>query len=119
MNIKDNFKKGSVEMLLLKLLAEDDLYGYQMTQMIIERGGGYIKIPEGSLYPTLYKLEDKGYISSYEKLVGKRMRRIYYHLEKSGRTYLEELIHEYHAVNQCIIKILDYNQKWGYIWVLL
>ncbi|MFQ7312524.1 MAG: PadR family transcriptional regulator [Sellimonas sp.] len=111
MNIKDNFKKGSVEMLVLKLLAEDDLYGYQMTQMIIERGGGYIKIPEGSLYPTLYKLEDKGYISSYEKLVGKRMRRIYYHLEENGRAYLEKLIQEYHAVNQCIIKILNYNQK--------
>ncbi len=64
MYIKDNFKKGSVEMLLLSLLAEQDLYGYQMTQLITERGGGYIKVPEGSMYPTLYKLEDRKYANS-------------------------------------------------------
>ena len=53
MNIRDNFKKGYVEMLILNFLSEKDLYGYEMTQLVIERGGGYIKIPEGSLYPTL------------------------------------------------------------------
>lgn len=72
MNIRDNFKKGYVEMLILNFLSEKDLYGYEMTQLVIERGGGYIKIPEGSLYPTLYKLEDKHMISSYQKQVGKR-----------------------------------------------
>lgn len=109
MQIKDNFKKGSVEMLLLKFLSEQDLYGYEMTQLIIERGGGYITVPEGSLYPTLYKLEDKGYISSYQKLVGKRLKRIYYHIEDSGREYLETLITEYYAVNECITNILEYT----------
>lgn len=110
MAIKDNFKKGSVEMLLLKILADGDLYGYEMTQIIVERGGGYIKVPEGSLYPTLYKLQDKGYISAQERLVGKRMKRIYYHLEESGEKYLQELIKEYHAVNECIIRILEYSK---------
>lgn len=110
MQIKDNFKKGSVEMLLLKFLSEQDLYGYEMTQLIIERGGGYITVPEGSLYPTLYKLEDKGYISSYQKLVGKRLKRVYYHIEDSGREHLETLIAEYYAVNQCITNILEYKE---------
>lgn len=59
MTIKDTFKKGYVELLILKLLSDADLYGYEMTQLIVERGDGYIKVPEGSLYPTLYKLEDK------------------------------------------------------------
>lgn len=109
MNIRDNFKKGYVEMLLLKLLSEKDLYGYEMTQLIVERGGGYIKIPEGSLYPTLYKLEDKGVISSYQKQVGKRLRRIYYHLEDSGKEYLAQLIKEYYAVNNCVKKIIEFE----------
>ena len=109
MNIRDNFKKGYVEMLLLKLLSERDLYGYEMTQLIVDRGGGYIKIPEGSLYPTLYKIEDKGYISSYQKQVGKRLKRIYYHLEESGRQYLTQLIKEYYSVNECVTKIIEYE----------
>ena len=111
MNIRDNFKKGYVEMLLLKLLSERDLYGYEMTQLIIERGGGYIKIPEGSLYPTLYKIEDKGYISSYQKQVGKRLKRIYYHLEDSGSQYLTQLIKEYYAVNECVTNIIEYKNS--------
>ena len=111
MNIRNNFKKGYVEMLLLKLLSERDLYGYEMTQLIVERGGGYIKIPEGSLYPTLYKIEDKGYISSYQKQVGKRLKRIYYHIEESGLQYLTQLIKEYYAVNECVTKIIEYENS--------
>lgn len=111
MEMKNNFKKGSVEMLLLSLLSEQDLYGYQMTQLIVDRGGGYIKVPEGSLYPTLYKLEDKKYISSYEKQVGKRLKRIYYHIEESGREHLKELITEYYAVNDCITKIINFSTE--------
>ena len=69
MNIRDNLKRGTLKCLYW-ILSEKDLYGYEMTQLVIERGGGYIKIPEGSLYPTLYKLEDKHMISSYQnKLV--------------------------------------------------
>lgn len=113
MDIKNNFKKGSVEMLLLSLLVEQDLYGYQMTQLIIERGGGYLTVPEGSLYPTLYKLQDKHLISSYEKQVGKRLKRIYYHIEDEGRDYLKELITEYYAVNECITKIIHHSQEGG------
>lgn len=111
MDIRNNFKKGSVEMLLLSLLSEQDLYGYQMTQLIVERGNGYITVPEGSLYPTLYKLEDKHLISSYKKQVGKRLKRIYYHIEEKGRDYLEELINEYYAVNECIEKIIQHTEK--------
>ncbi len=108
MDIKNNFKKGSVEMILLSLLSTQDLYGYEMAQLIVEYGNGYITVPEGSLYPTLYRLEDRHYISSYKKLVGKRMKRIYYHIEDEGRDYLEELIKEYYAVNNCITDIIQH-----------
>lgn len=109
--IKDNFKKGAVEMLLLQLLSEEDLYGYQMAQLIIEKGGGYITVPEGSLYPTLYKLQDKNCISSHTKLIGKRLRRVYYHIEDDGQAYLQELKKEYYAVNNCITNILEYPKE--------
>ena len=70
---KSNFKKGSVEMLLLHLLkTEGDCYGYQLSQLINQRSGGVLVIPEGSMYPTLYKLIDNSYITDYKK----RLRRI-------------------------------------------
>lgn len=110
MQIKDNFKKGSVEMLILSLLKDNDLYGYEMAQLIVERGGGYITIPEGSLYPTLYKLDDKKLISSYKKQVGKRQTRVYYHIEPEGLKYLEEVTKEFYAVYETICRIIEYNK---------
>ena len=86
---KSNFKKGSVEMLLLHLLkTEGDCYGYQLSQLINQRSNGVLIIPEGSMYPTLYKLIDNKYITDYKKTVGKRMTRVYY----------LSLIHIYSAV---------------------
>ena len=64
MSNQDTFKKGSVELLVLALLQESNLYGYQISQLVKERSGNILTIPEGSMYPTLYRLEDKGYKSA-------------------------------------------------------
>ena len=53
MNIRDNFKKGYVEMLILNFLSEKDLYGYEMTQLVIERGGGFQRVLFIQLYINL------------------------------------------------------------------
>lgn len=95
MEIRDTFKKGFVEMLLLSLLADGDQYGYQLSQEIARRSNGTIKIPEGSLYPTMYKLESDGYVSGTKVLVGKRMSRVYYHLKPQGQARLDKLLEEY------------------------
>ncbi len=50
-------------MLFLKVLEQEDCYGYQLTQSIQDITNGQIKIAEGTMYPILYKLQDKGYIS--------------------------------------------------------
>lgn len=106
---KSSFKKGSIEMLVLALLNNQDCYGYQITQLIKEQSEGLITITEGSLYPTLYKLLDKKYISDYKKAVGKRLTRIYYHIEPEGKRYFDELLMDYNTVQQGIQKILSSN----------
>lgn len=106
---KNSFKKGSIEMLVLALLKVQDCYGYQITQLVKEQSDELISITEGSLYPTLYKLLEKKYISDYKKVVGKRLTRIYYHLEPEGDAYFEELLADYLAVQKGIQKILDCN----------
>lgn len=95
MAIRDNFKKGTVEMLVLSLLAESDLYGYQFSQLISQRSGGVIDVPEGSLYPMLYRLVDDGYISCTRVPSGRRRILVYYHLEPSGLVRLQETVSEY------------------------
>ena len=78
----------------------EDMYGYQIVQEITERSGGAIVTEEGSLYPVLYKLQDQGMLSGEKVLVGKRMTRVYYHLEEPGRRRLQELSREYRAITQ-------------------
>ncbi len=110
MRIQNNFKKGAVEMLLLHILTEKgDCYGYQMSQLIKTISEGYLNIPEGSMYPALYKLIERGYITDYKKQVGKRMIRVYYHIETEGMKRLSALIQEYHETNDSIEKILKYD----------
>ena len=70
MNNKSNFRRGSVELLILHLLSQQDYYGYEISTLIREQTNGYLNIPVGSLYPALYKLIDAGYISDYKKQVG-------------------------------------------------
>ena len=82
-------------MLVLALLAEADLYGYQFSQLILERSGGVIDVPEGSLYPMLYRLVDDGYISDTRVPTGRRRVLVYYHLEESGLSRLRDMLAEY------------------------
>lgn len=106
---QDTFKKGSVELLVLALLREGDLYGYQLSQLVKERSENVLTIPEGSMYPTLYRLTDKGYISDEKRLIGKRLTRTYYHLEPKGRDYLDALLNSFYTVNKAIERVLNYD----------
>lgn len=106
-NARNNFKKGVTALLILTFLQEGDMYGYQISQTLLERSDGEFSIPEGSLYPALYKLIEQGYISDHKELVGKRMTRVYYHLENSGREHLEQLTADYWFVRNNIEKILS------------
>ena len=104
---KSNFKKGSVEMLILTLLNDQTMYGYQISQEISGRSGNIINIPEGSLYPTLYKLLDEDFVADERRLVGKRMSRIYYSITEKGRERLQDLYRDYTLVHKGIKGIME------------
>ncbi len=110
MSTQNSFKKGAIEMLLLQILNQKgDCYGYQLSQLIHTLSNGYLVVPEGSMYPALYKLIEKGHISDYKKQVGKRLIRVYYHIEENGKERLTNLIEEYYATNRSIEKILKHD----------
>lgn len=93
-------------MLVLSLLSESDLYGYQFSQLISQRSGGVIEVPEGSLYPMLYRLVDDGFISCTRVPAGKRRILVYYHIEPQGQERLKETLSEYQIFSAGIQQFL-------------
>lgn len=74
-----------------------------------KRSNGLFQITEGSLYPVLYRLLDKGYISDRKELVGKRRTRVYYRIESEGLEYLKKITEEYVSLNRGILFALGYG----------
>ena len=110
MAARNNFKSGSCEMLILHILdTNGDCYAYQISQLIKELSKGIISFPEGSLYPAVYRLINNGFISDYKKQSGKRLIRVYYHLEPKGKERLTELLDEYYQTIQGIEGILHHE----------
>ena len=99
--------KGSLEIILLSLLKNNAMYGYEISQQLSDRSGGLYRILESSLYPSLYRLVEKGMISDHSEKVGKRRVRVYYHLEERGKEYLEDLRREYISHTAGVLKILQ------------
>lgn len=108
-DIEENLKRGVLEMLILKMLSNEDMYGYQMISEMNTRGKGLINIKEGSLYGPLYRLIGKNYISEEKVLVGKRRTRVYYHLEPLGVEYLDTMIEVYSKVTEGVNLIMHYS----------
>ena len=106
MAIRDNFKKGAVELLVLAVLSDEDMYGYQITQEIEQRSNGSFKVLEGSLYPILYRLSKEGYVTENTVAVKRRLR-VYYHLEESGRVYFAQCLQAYREVSSGVESVLD------------
>lgn len=105
-----NFRRGVMSLVILALLKREDMYGYQLVQETEKSSGGKLTTQEGSLYPVLYRLLDQGYISDRRVLVGKRMTRIYYHLEPAGEEHLNELIREYTEITQGVFRIVQMEE---------
>lgn len=81
-------KRGSTELLILALLEESERHGYDLARLIGERSRGAISFHVASLYPTLYRMEDKGLIEGrWVEKAGQRRRR-YYRLTREGRKML-------------------------------
>jgi PadR family transcriptional regulator PadR len=105
MAIRENLKRGTVEMLILFVLSKGDKYGYELSKALTEKSDGLYEVQEGSMYPTLYRLIEKNYISDHKEVIGKRRTRVYYHIEEKGLEYLQEIIDEYYSLNEGIERI--------------
>lgn len=87
-DIDENVRSGIVELLVLQLLCERDMYGYEIRKLLAQRTNNAYIMKEASLYGPLYRMASRGLISSYKKMAGEKRFRMYYHIEDTGREYL-------------------------------
>ena len=100
------WKKGSAELLLLSLLEHEARHGYELSKLIASRSRGALRFHAASLYPLLYRLEQRGLIKgTWVEKAGQRRRR-YYRLTPSGRKVLEKQRQSWRAFAQAIGRIV-------------
>ena len=81
-------KKGSTEVVILAILEQDSHHGYEIARLIEQRSGGTLRFTLASLYATLYRMEDRGWIKGrWIEKAGQR-RRCHYRITDAGRKTL-------------------------------
>jgi transcriptional regulator len=100
-------KKGSAELLILSLVEARPRHGYEIGRLIEERSGGRLKFKVASLYPLLYRLEDRGWIAGrWVEKSGERRRR-FYRLTPEGRRVLAAQREHWRAFVDAIRRITE------------
>lgn len=104
---------GSTELMILKLLEQEDMYGYQMIEALRERSDHTFDLKAGTLYPLLHTLEQKGYIEAQvtEQQSGRARR--YYHLTRAGRGQLAEKEAQWRVYARAVSRVLDGGVCYG------
>ena len=100
MNVQ--FKKGVLEICVLALLNQKDMYGYELVQKI----SAQIAIAEGSVYPLLRRLTKEGYFTTYLRESTEGPSRKYYKLTDTGREYLKKLVEEWKRFSKSVDEII-------------
>lgn len=109
MNIKRLRKQtldGNVETLLLAILEAGPSYGYAIVKELSERSEGILRLGEGTIYPVLYRLEEKKLISAKWSLAENGRRRKYYRLTVKGRKALAANYQQWQMLSAVMGKVL-------------
>jgi PadR family transcriptional regulator, regulatory protein PadR len=85
------FVNTNIDTLLLYLISQQAMYGYQIIKVLHHRSNGYFNFKEGTLYPALHRLEKNGYIEGQWQNISSGQQRKYYHITDKG---LEVLNHK-------------------------
>ena len=105
MAIDKSLVSGSMVMLVLKLLEEKDMYGYEMIDTLRQRSENVFELKAGTLYPLLHAQEEKGFVQSYEQEVLGKTRK-YYSLTKEGKKQLKAKTEEWKEYSRAVTNVL-------------
>jgi PadR family transcriptional regulator, regulatory protein PadR len=105
MNFSRDLMRGSLDLMILSVLAEGPLYGYLIQKRLREASGNLVRLQAGTLYPLLHRLENGGAIVSRWEQSGGRDRK-WYELTDKGRRLLRHQAVEWERYASCMQELL-------------
>lgn len=104
--IERELKRGSLELIVLHLLAPGERYGYEIVTTLTEQTDGALEVSDGTLYPVLYRLERGGFVAVRWETPERGVPRKYYRLTPEGREELARLTHEWTSFAKAMGRLL-------------
>jgi PadR family transcriptional regulator, regulatory protein PadR len=86
---KSDLPQGTLDLLILKAIAVEPVHGYAIAQRLEQVSRGVVQVPEGSLYPALHRLENRGFLAADWKKTETCREAKFYKLTRKGRKQLE------------------------------
>ena len=110
-SIERELKRGTLELIVLHLLAPREAYGYEIVSTLTARSDGALTVTDGTLYPVLYRLERAGFVQVRWDTPDRGVPRKYYRLTAAGRAELAQLEHEWTTFATAMAKLLRHERS--------
>jgi len=102
--------QGTLDLLLLKILALEPLNGWAISQRLKQVSGDVLQVSDGSLYPALHKLEQEGWITAEWKATENNRRAKFYSLTRPGRKQLEREAANWARLSDAITQVVELDK---------
>jgi PadR family transcriptional regulator PadR len=110
-SIERELKRGSLELIVLHLLAPGEAYGYEIASKLTAETNGALEVSDGTLYPVLYRLERAGFVDVRWETAQRGVPRKYYRLTDEGRAELAALTHEWTTFAKAMTRLLRQDKE--------
>jgi transcriptional regulator len=113
MSKPSDFVQGTLDVLLLKILALEPLHGWAISQRLTAVSGDVLQVSEGSLYPALHKLEVGGWVTAEWRPTENNRRAKFYSLTPSGRKALKKQSADWDRLSAAVSQVLRFEGAKG------
>lgn len=110
-SIERELRRGSLELIVLHLLAPGEAYGYEIASKLSSETDGALEVTDGTLYPVLYRLERAGFVAIRWDTPARGVPRKYYRLTPAGRRELAELTREWTGFAGAMARLLGTGRR--------
>ena len=111
MAVKSDLPQGTLDLLILKVVALGPVHGYAIAQRLQQVSRDVVQVPQGSLYPALHRLENRGLLAADWKDTDTGREAKFYHLTRKGRAQLDSEAASWARLTQAVGLILNLSER--------
>jgi PadR family transcriptional regulator PadR len=104
---RNDVLQGTIDMLVLRALQLEPMHGWGITERIEQWSEQVLQLGQGTLYPSLYRLERRGFVSSDWRTTDNNRRARYYSLTAEGRRHLSESLSHWRRMSRAVNLVMD------------